>query len=173
MDVLVYGFPKCVALADEMKQHIFLMKRSHSKRSIARRQGHKNEKELFSGHHHKFCYSTFVQNDVYEVIIRLDIHLSGSVHDRRRYNDSEPYHNPFLILAMINKSLPILDFKMMVSIPSFRSRGINATTLATEGACHVSSIVNVIAFIPGSMNRDIRKQSIRNEWSARIISNRF
>lgn len=73
-----------------MKQHKFRRKRSHLERKVARKQGQLKEKVLFSGHHHTFCHSTLGWTDSFGVPLRLDVNLSGMMHERRLYNDSKP-----------------------------------------------------------------------------------
>lgn len=53
--------------------------------------GKAKEKKLFSGHNSQICLSNLVRTDVYGVIIRLDIKLMVSVHDRKMHNNAEPF----------------------------------------------------------------------------------
>lgn len=150
MKGMVYGFTKCVAFVDGMKQHTFPPKGLHPERNIARKQGHGKEKQLFSGHHHTFGHSTLVLTDVFGILIRLDINLSGRIHERRLYNNNEPYCNPSSYFHNGQQVLEDTGFQGdcdHIVFPSKRNQCYNFELL-------------------GDMIRDIRKQRIRNEWSA-------
>lgn len=112
---------------------------------------------MYSGHHHTFCHSTLVWTDVYGIIIRLDSCLQGSTHDRKLYNDSEPYRNPTQYFT---------DDESVIADTGFQGDGAHIIFPMKRNQCR--------SFHHRSdMNRDIRKQRIRNEWSVGLITNRF
>lgn len=146
---LVYSFPNYFAFVYGMKQHTFRLKGSHKCMKIATRRGKEKEKLLFSGQHHSFCHYTLVWTDLYGLIIRIDINLNGSMHDRRLYNNSEPYRNPTEYFS--EKEKLIVDTR-------FQGDGSHIVFPFKRNQCH--------GYVRRShMNRDIRKQRIRNEWS--------
>lgn len=89
----VCGFGGCEAFVYGTKQQRF-------------RPGDAIVQEQRYDRHHKFhCFAVLLWTDVYGLIIRIDITLVGSRHDRGIYNDSAPYRLP-------------QDFSLPASIPS-------------------------------------------------------
>lgn len=137
---LIYGFPKCVEFVEIMKQQTFRPGGSRKFKRIATWHGKEKEMLVFSGHQHAFCHSTLVWTDVYGLIIRIYVNLNGIMHDRRFYNNSEPYQNPTecfsereeVIADTQCRRLPRLGFKETGVILSFRSKLINVMDMFIE-----------------------------------------
>ena len=106
---------------------------------------------------HAHCFAVLLWTDVYGVIIRLEITLQGHRHDRGIYNDSDTYRCPSIYFTDDEVAMADKGFEgdgAHIIFPVKRRRNNNFPLRA-------------------QMNRDIRMQRIRNEWSIGLLSNRF
>lgn len=142
---LVFGFENCVAFVDGTKQKAFRPKDKDL------------QEKRYDGHHHFHCFSVLLWTDVFGVIIHLDITLEGSRHDRGIYNISEPVRNPQTYFA---------SEECAMGDTGFQGPGDHIVfPLKRNQSRHFG--------LRSQMNRDIRRQRIRNEWSVGLVSNRF
>ena len=97
-----------------------------------------------------------VWTDVFGVIIRLDISLQGSSHDRFLYTMSEVFQSPSEFFSNGQVAMADMGFQGEGNLvyPFKRNQGRDFT-------------------FRREFNRDIRSQRIRNEWSIGLVSNRF
>jgi len=142
---MLYGFPFGIVFVDGTTQ------RAYRPLCAVRQEA------ILSGHHHFHCHVALVRTDVFGLIIRLDMTQLGSRHDRGIYNFTEVNRHPEQYFTGPEHALADTGFQgdgdhIVCPAKSNQARGFP---------------------LRGAMNRDIRKQLIRNKWSVGLVSNRF
>lgn len=137
--------PNCAAFVDGTKKYRF--------RPLSK----KFEEERLSGHHKKLFYSLLVWNDVYGIVICVEINLSAMVHGRGKYRNSDPYCYLQDFFA---------DDKAVIEDKGFQGKGLH---IIYASICDMCSSVAYL----GSFNKDIGEKWISNEWSISHILSRL